>query len=457
MRAPRRPAYTRSMKLPGAVITPADAGYDEARAVYNAAHDKRPAAVVRAASPDDVVATIAYSRAHDLPLAVRGGGHGIAGFGTCDGGIVLDLGPMRGVTVDAHARTATVGGGSTWADVNAATHAAGLATTGGIQSTTGVAGLTLGGGLGFLARRFGLACDNLLGAEVVTADGRRVTVDADHEPDLFWALRGGGGNFGVVTSFRFRLHPVSDVLGGLTCYPLDRDVLAALRDLTTGAEAELGIIPGVALGPPAPLLPERWHGRPIAIAVTCYSGASEHDDDVRKRLHGAGPIVGQFLERMPYPAVNTLFDAALPAGLHHYWKGRFGGLPDDALDVHVTYGQTLPCLQTATLLFPVDGAVHRVDPTATAFAVRDAPFASVYGASWPDAADSTANVAWSRAYDRALAPYGDTAGYVNFLSVDDADRIPVSYRQNYARLREVKRAYDPENVFRINQNIPPAG
>jgi FAD/FMN-containing dehydrogenase len=444
-------------QLPGMVITPDDPGYDAARAVYNAQHDKRPAVIVRAGHPDDVAATIAYARTHALPLAVRGGGHGIAGFGTCDGGVVLDLAPMRAVTVDPARRVATAGGGCTWADLNAAAHTAGLATTGGIQSTTGIAGLTLGGGLGFLARRFGLAADNLLGAEVVTADGRRRSVDADHEPDLFWVLRGGGGNFGVVTSFRYRLHPVTDVLGGITCFPLEAATLRALLDLASGAEEELGLIPGVALGPPAPFLPERWHGRPVAIAVACYSGPGSGDDKIKERLADCGPVVGQYLDRMPYPAVNTLFDEALPKGLHHYWKSRFGDVPADAVDVHVGYGETIPCLQTATLMFPVDGAVHRVAPDATAFPGRDAAFATVYGASWPDPADTAANLAWSRAYDQALAPFGGAGGYVNFLAADDADRVPATYRANYARLRTVKREYDPENVFRINQNIPPAG
>jgi FAD/FMN-containing dehydrogenase len=440
----------------GTVTGPGDAGYDRARAVYNAAHDRHPAAVVRAAGVADVVATVGYARDAGLPLAVRGGGHSIAGFSTCDGGVVLDLGGLRTVHIDRSERTATVGGGATWADLDGAAHAHGLATTGGIQSTTGVAGLTLGGGLGFLARRFGLACDNLLAADVVLADGRRVGCDADTEPELFWGLRGGGGNLGVVTSFRFRLHPLDTVLGGVTCYPLDAAVLANLRDLATGERRELGMLFGVALGAPAPMLAERWHGRPVAVALTCWSGPEGDDDAVRAGLAAAGPVVGQMLQRMPYPAVNTLFDAALPAGLHHYWKGRYSAdLPAGALDVHVEFGQTLPCLQTATLVFPVDGAVQETATPATAYAARDARFATVYGASWPDPADTAANVAWTRRYDEALAPYGDRAGYVNFLAADDGDRVPASYRGNYERLRAAKKRYDPGNLFRLNQNVPP--
>jgi FAD/FMN-containing dehydrogenase len=260
----------------------------------------------------------------------------------------------------------------------------------------------------------------------------------------------------VVTSFEFRLHPVADVLGSATFYPLDGDVLLSCRDLAAGSPEDLGLVFGVALGQPAPLLPERWHGRPVVVALTCWSGPPERDGEVRARLHGLGPVVGEQVGRMPYPVINTLFDEALPFGLHHYWKGRFGvGLPDAAIDVHVRFGVTLPCLQTATLLFPLGGAMARVAPGDTAFAHRDAGFATVYGASWPDAADSGANIAWTRAYDEALAPHTDEAGYVNFLAGDDADRVQASYGGNYDRLVDVKRRYDPANLFRLNQNIAP--
>jgi FAD/FMN-containing dehydrogenase len=440
----------------GEIVRPGDPGYDEARAVYNARHDRRPALIVRAAGVADAIAAVNHARERGLPLAVRGGGHSIAGFSTCDGGLVLDLGPMRGIRVDPATRTVRAEGGCTWADLNHATHAFGLATTGGIVSSTGIAGLTLGGGLGHLARRCGLTIDNLRSADVVTADGTFLTCDAEREPDLFWALRGGGGNFGVVTSFEYGLHAVADVLGGPTFLPLDGDVMRGYRKLIAEAPDELGAILAITLGPPLPVLPERWHGRPLCVVLTCWSGPAELDDDVRARLAGVGPVLGQPVQRMPYPAINTLFDALLPKGLHHYWKGQFGAdLPDEAIDVHLEFGAQVPCLETATIVFPIDGACHRVAPDATAFAHRDARFATALGASFPDPADTDRNIAWTRAYDAALAPFSQGGGYVNFVAEDDQARVPADYRSNYDRLVAVKRRYDPRNLFRRNHNISP--
>ncbi len=440
----------------GEVLVADDPGYHEARRVYNAAHDRRPAIVVRAAGVADVIAAVRHARTHGLALAVRGGGHSIAGFSTCDGGLVLDLGGMRGVRVDPGQRTARAEGGCTWGALDHATHAFGLATTGGLVSSTGIAGLTLGGGLGFLARRCGLSCDNLVSADVVTADGSFFTCDEQHEPDLFWALRGGGGNFGVVTSFEYRLHPVADVLGGLTVYPLDGDVLHAYTALVAASPVELGALLAIALGPPAPFLPERWHGRPVAIILTCWSGPAENDEQMLARLGRVGPVLGQFVERMPYPAVNTFFDETLPPGLHHYWKGVFTAeLTDGAVAAHLEYGATVPTLETGTLLIPIDGACHRVAPEATAFAYRDATFATALGPSWSDPADSAANIAWGRAYYDALRPHSMGGGYVNFTAGEDQDLVRTNYRQNYSRLVEAKRRYDPKNLFRLNHNIKP--
>ena len=442
--------------LRGEVFRPGDPGYDQARAVYNAQHDRRPALVVRAAGVADVIAAVADARDRGLPLAVRGGGHSIAGFSTCDDGLVLDLGPMRGIRVDPVTRTVRAEAGCTWADVNQATHAFGLATTGGIVSSTGIAGLTLGGGIGHLARRCGLAIDNLVSADVAAAEGAFLTCDAERNPDLFWALRGGGGNFGVVTSFEFRLHPVADVLGGPTFYPLDGDIMRGYRRLIATAPDELGAVLGITLGPPVPFLPERWHGRPLCVVLTCWSGPEDGDASVHAWLREIGPVLGQFVQRMPYPVINTLFDELLPKGLHHYWKGQFGtDLSDAAIDVHVEYGAQIPCLETATLVFPVDGACHRVAPTATAYAYRDATFATGLGASFPDPADTERNVAWTRAYDAALRPFGMGGGYVNFLSRDDQASVRATYRGNYDRLVAVKRRYDPGNLFRHNHNIAP--
>lgn len=442
--------------LRGELIQPDDARYNEARKVYNAMHDRRPALIVQAAGVADVIATVKFAREHDFLLAVRGGGHGVPGFGTCDDGLVLDLGRMRGIRIDPQHRTAQAEGGCTWGDLNHATHAFGLATTGGIVSTTGIAGLTLGGGLGYLARRCGLSCDNLVSADVVTADGSFVTCSNDREPDLFWAIRGGGGNFGVVTSFQYRLHPVADILGGPTIYSLDSDVLRGYRDMIGEAPEALTALLGLTLGPPLPFLPEQWHGRPVAIVLTCWSGTADQDDQVRARLERVGPAVGQYLERMPYPPINTLFDELLPAGLYHYWKGYFAkDLSNEAIDVHIAFGSKVPCLETATLLFPIDGACHRVAPDKTAFAYRDANFATVLGPSWPDPADSERNIEWGRAYYEALRPYSEEGGYVNFMSGDDQDRVRANYRQNYDRLVEIKTQYDPTNFFQMNQNIKP--
>ncbi|MCH4562264.1 FAD-binding oxidoreductase [Halomonas sp. EGI 63088] len=444
-------------RLRGALIQPDDERYDEARRVYNAMHDRRPALIVQAAGVADVMTAVTFAREHALPLAVRGGGHSVPGFGTCDGGLVLSLERMRGLRVDPERRRVRAEGGCTWADLNHATAAFGLATTGGIVSSTGIAGLTLGGGLGYLARSCGLTCDNLLSADVVTAEGRFLTCSEGHNEDLFWAIRGGGGNFGVVTSFEYRLHDVADILGGPTFYPLEAEVIRGYRALIAEAPEALGAVLGITLGPPLPFVPEQWHGRPVVVVLTCWSGPATEDDAIRERLGRLGPVVGQAVQRMPYPVINTLFDELLPAGLHHYWKGCFTReLTDEAIDVHLDFGARMPCLQSATLLFPVDGACQRVAPDATAFAYRDATFATVLGPSWPDPADSEHNVAWGRAYHQALRPYSEEGGYVNFMSADDADRVRANYRQNYDRLVEIKTRYDPTNLFRLNQNIAPA-
>lgn len=442
----------------GSVVTSDDGGYDDARTIYNAMHDRRPGAVVQAADVDDVIATVTQAREHELRLAVRGGSHGIAGFATCDGGLVLDLSRMRGLRVDPDNRRMRAEPGLTWGDVNQATHAVGLAVTGGIVSTTGIAGLTLGGGMGHLARRCGLTCDNLLAAEVVTADGRLVRCSETEHADLFWALRGGGGNFGVVTAFEYRLHAVAGILGGPTFYPLDGEVIQGYLDLLSGAPDELGLILGLVQAPPAPFLPEGWHGRPTCVIQVCWSGATDEDARIRRRLDAIGPVVGQLLDRMPYPVINTLFDELLPFGLRHYWKGCFNEtLSEDAISAHVEFARTLPTAESATLVFPIDGACHRVGSSETAFGYRDANLATGIGATWHDAGEDAANVAWTRRYYEALQPTAMAGGYVNFSSDDDAEQVRANYRHNLERLTRIKRQYDPDNLFRINQNIPPGG
>ncbi|MFD5008404.1 FAD-binding oxidoreductase [Streptomyces chartreusis] len=440
----------------GTVVEPGDPVYDEARKVYNAMHDRRPAIVVRAVDAGDVMATVDFAREQGVPLAVRGGSHSVPGYGTCDGGVVLDLGLMRGIRVDPDTRTAWVEGGCTWADVNHATHAFGLATTGGIVSTTGVGGLTTGGGLGHLARRCGLACDNLVSADLVTADGSFMTCTDEQHGDLTWAVRGGGGNFGVVTSFAYRLHPIADILGGPTFFPLDADVIRRYRELVAEADERLGAVFVVGLGPPVPFLPERWHGRPVCGMVTCWTGPPDEDDRIRERVAALGPVLGRYLERMPYPVINTLFDDLVPAGLYHYWKGSFTqSLPDGVVDTLVEYGASTPSIQSVTVIFPIDGACHRVGPEETAFSYRDADYAIALSPTLTTREDCEAQKDWVRAFHRGLEPHSLEGGYVNFMDADDQDRVRANYRTNYDRLRDLKRRYDPGNLFRLNHNIAP--
>ncbi|MBT2384664.1 FAD-binding oxidoreductase [Streptomyces sp. ISL-11] len=440
----------------GEIIHPGDPDYDEARRVYNAVHDRRPAIIVRAADAGDIRATVDFARDQELPLAVRGGSHGVPGHGTCDDGVVLDLGAMRGVRVEPQRRTARAEGGCTWADVNHATHAFGLATTGGIVSTTGIGGLTTGGGMGHLSRRCGLACDNVVSADVVTADGSFVTCTEDQHADLLWAVRGGSGNFGVVASFEYRLHPVADILGGPTFYPLDADVLRAYRELIADSPEEFNPVLVIGLGPPLPFLPERWHGRPLCGVITCFSGPEDEDDRVVARLGRLGPVLGQHVGRMPYPVINTLFDELLPAGLFHYWKGCFStGLPDGAIDAYVEYGVDTPSIESATVVFPIDGACHRVGPEDTAFAYRDADFSTALSLTLPTCAELEAHIGWVRAFAAALDSYSAGGGYVNFMDTDDQHRVRANYRQNHDRLVALKRRYDRGNLFRLNHNIAP--
>jgi FAD/FMN-containing dehydrogenase len=443
-------------RVRGEIVQPGDPRYDQARRVYNAMHDRRPALVVRGADVADVIATVNFASAQNAVLAVRGGGHSVPGFGTCDDGVVLDLSRMRGIRVDPGRRTVRAEGGCTWGDLDHATHAFGLATTGGIVSTTGIAGLTLGGGIGYLARCCGLSCDNLLSADVVTADGGFLTCREGRNEDLFWAIRGGGGNFGVVTSFEFRLHEVADIFGGPTVFPLEGDVLRGYRDFIARAPEQLGAVLALALAPPLPFLPEAWHGKPVAVVIACWTGAEEEGREVLRPLGDWGRIVGAHVAPMPYPTLNTLFDELVPPGLQNYWKASFvREIADGAIDAHVEHAARTPCVQSGTFLFPIDGACHRVAPNQTAFAGRDAAFAAVISGAWPDPANNEGNIGWVHRYHKALRPYSEEGAYVNFMSGDDQDRVRVTYRHNHDRLVEIKRRYDPGNLFRLNQNIAP--
>ena len=441
-------------RLPGQVVLPDDPAYDEARAVYNSIHDRRPAAIVRAAATEDVAAAVTFARDHDLPLAVRGGGHHVAGFGTCDDGIVVELGRMRRVDVDAERRIARAEGGCTWGDFNDAAHAFGLATTGGAVSTTGIAGLTLGGGLGYLTRTFGLTCDNLLGAEVVTADGEVVTCDDGRNEDLFWALHGGGGNFGVVTTFEYRLHPVGEIIGGPIFFALERDVLSGFGEFFAGAPEQLGALAGIALAPPLPFVPQDRHLKPAFGLIVCWTGEPEEAEEVLRPLH-EWPELGRGVGPMPYPVINTLFDELLPPGIRHYWKTHcVGEISDEAIDVHLEHGPRVPTIESGVFFFPLDGAAKRVPAEATALGFRDAAFSVVISGDWRDPADDAQNIAWVRDYYDALTPYAQGGVYVNFMP-DEAQNASATYGATYKRLLEVKQRYDPHNVFRLNQNIDP--
>ena len=448
-----------SERVSGDVITPSDAGYDEARKVFNAMIDRRPSVVVRCTSTDDVVAAVNFARENELDLAVRGGGHSVPGFGTADDAVVIDLSGMTEVQVDPEAQRARAQGGATWGMFNDATHAHGLATTGGVVSTTGVGGLTLGGGIGYLARGAGLSCDNLVSAEVVTADGRVLTASEAENDDLFWALRGGGGNFGVVTSFEFRLHPVTDIYGGPMFFDAEDagTVLRAYREYIADAPEQFGGFPAWQIAPPLPFIPEERHGETMLAFVACWAGPIAEGELALAPVRDAAPVVAEHVGQMPYPALNSAFDALYPpGGLQHYWKANFvKELTDEAIAAHVEHGPKVPVVNSTVHIYPINGACHRVAPDATAFAYRDATFATVIAGMWPDAADNEANVKWVRDYYDATAPLSEEGGYINFMAEDDQERIRTNYKGNYDRLVEVKRKYDPDNLFHLNQNIRP--
>lgn len=443
------------------VTAPGDPGYDASRTIYNAMIDRHPAAIIPCRSVDDVAATVVYARDHHLELAVRGGGHSGPGLCLVDGGVTLDLSPMRAVHVDPDARVATVQGGALLSDLDRATHEFGLATPAGIVSTTGVGGLTLGGGHGYLTRRYGLTIDNLLAARVVLADGRVVTADERHEPELFWALRGGGGNFGVVTSFTYRLHPVDTVGMGVTLWPVDRthDVLAWYREFLPAAPDDLFGFFAVLVVPPAPPFPPETHGRKMCAVVWCLTGDLAPQSSTLDVVvtHPATPAF-HFTSPMPYPDLQGMFDALLPPGLQWYWRGDFfDHIDDELLDVHQKYAESIPTGLSTMHLYPVDGAVHRVDPDATAFGHRDATWSGIFAGIDPDPANARLVRDWSVDYWTEAHPHSMGGAYVNFLGADEGgDRVRATYRDHYDRLAQVKRSYDPDNLFHANQNILPA-
>lgn len=445
-------------QVTGQVITQADPGYDEARRVYNFMIDRHPAAVVKCASPDDVAAVVRHAAETGTELAVRGGEHSVPGFGTADGALVADLSLLSSVTVDPSGRTARAGGGATWGGFNEATAAHGLATTGGIISTTGVGGLTLGGGIGYLCRGYGLSCDNLVSAQVVTADGQIVTAGQTEHPDLFWALRGGGGNFGVVTEFTFQVHPVAEIYGGPMFFELSDGpaVLGYFNEFIRTAPREYGGFPAFQIAPPLPFVPEDRVGEPFVAVVSCWTGALQDGEKVLQGFRDVANPVAEHVGSMPYPALNGAFDALVPRGLQHYWKAQFvRDLTPEAIRTHMEHGSRVPVVNSTVHLYPINGACHDVAADATAFGHRDANYAVVIAGMWPDPADNEANTRWVREYDAAIAPLSQGGGYVNFASADDQSKVAANYGANYGRLQEVKRRYDPGNLFHLNQNIQP--
>jgi hypothetical protein len=442
----------------GQLIGPADPTYDEARALYNAMIDKRPALIARCANADDVASAIAFARAHDLPLAIRGGGHNGGGLGSVDEGVVADLSLLREISVDPGTRTVRVGGGCTWGEVDRATHEHGLAVPCGIISTTGVGGLTLGGGLGHLTRRFGLTIDNLLAAELVLADGQRVTASADEHPDLFWAIRGGGGNFGVVTTFVFRAHPVTTIVGGPTFWPIEQapDVLRAYREFLPAAPRELTGFFAFHYVPPAPPFPEELHLRKVCGLVWCFGGGEEDAAKAMAPMLEVGTPLLHGVREMPFPALNSAFDGLYPPGCQWYWRADFlNEIPDEAIERNVEWGNTMPTIQSGTHMYPIDGAAHDVAAEDTAWAYRDARWAQVIIGVDPDPAKASELRDWTIGYWEAIHPHSAGGAYVNFMMDEGQARVRATYRGNYDRLARVKAAYDPDNVFRVNQNIQP--
>ncbi|MCO1654094.1 FAD-binding oxidoreductase [Pseudonocardia humida] len=444
-------------RMSGQVITPGDAGYDAARAVYNGMIDRRPAVVARCASVQDVRVALESGRRSGSPIAVRGGGHNGPGFGTVEGGLVIDLSPMDAVDVDPGARTVRVQGGATWGAVDAATHRHGLATPSGIVSTTGVGGLTLGGGHGYLSRKHGLTIDNLLAADVVLTDGRTVTASQTDHPDLFWALRGGGGNFGVVTSFTFRLHPVDTVIAGPTLWPVEAtaEVLSWYREFLPAQHEDLYGFFATLTVPPGDPFPAELHGRKACGAVWCYTGDPAAADQafapvraMAPQWEGVGPV--------PYPALQSAFDPLYPKGMQWYWRGDFvRTVTDDAVAAHAGFARELPSPLSTMHLYPIDGAVHRVGATDTAWAHRDVTYSQVIVGVDPDPGSAEALKRWTVDYWEATHPSSAGGAYVNFMMDEGPDRVRATYGGNYDRLAEVKATYDPENVLSVNQNVPP--
>ena len=444
----------------GELLQPTDPDYDDARKIWNATIDKHPALIARCSSTADVVNAVNFARDNALLLAVRGGGHNIAGNAMCDDGMVIDLSLMKAALVDPGKRRVTIEGGATLKDFDAATQAHGLATPLGINSTTGVAGLTLGGGFGWLSRKYGMTVDNLESAEVVTADGEVLHTSATEHPDLFWALRGGGGNFGVVTRFEFRLHPVGpDVLSGLIVYPFEqaKAVLQQYREFAAKAPDELAVWVVLRQAPPLPFLPAEVHGKEVIVLALCYAGDAKQGEPLIASLRSFGTPLGEHVGVQPYTSWQQAFDPLLTPGARNYWKSHnFTKLDDGLFDTVIGAIKKLPSPQCEIFFGAIGGATTRPAPNSAAYAHRDALFVMNVHGRWEDAADDQRCITWARDFFKASAPFASAGVYVNFLTADEGDRVRSAYGPSYDRLAQVKRSYDPDNLFRVNQNILPA-
>ncbi|MEO5887347.1 MAG: FAD-binding oxidoreductase [Anaerolineales bacterium] len=446
-------------QLQGELIVPSDARYEEARKVYNAMIDKRPALIARCKDAADVVNAVNFGRNNQMTVAIRGGGHNGPGFGVCDDGLVIDLSQMRSIHVDPSNGTVRVEGGCVWGEVDKATHEFGLAVPSGILSSTGVGGLTLGGGTGYLARQYGLTIDNLLSVDMVLADGRCVTANRDENADLFWAVRGGGGNFGVVTSFLFKANPVQTVYGGPMFWPLElsADLLRFWQDFILSAPENINGWFAFATVPPVAPFPEQYHLQKMCAVVWCYTGEIAEAETVFERIRKFSPPAIDFAGPIPYPALQSMFDALYPSGMQWYWRADFFNHYDDkAIDLHVKHGSELPSMFSTMHIYPINGAVQRVGGQDTAWSYRDANFAQVIVGVDPDPNNGRLISEWAQEYWSALHPFSAGGAYVNMIMDEGEDRVKAAYRDNYARLAQVKAKYDPDNFFHVNQNIKPA-
>jgi FAD/FMN-containing dehydrogenase len=443
----------------GEIITPSDSAYDAVRKVYNGMIDKRPAVIARCVDVADIMAAVKFGRENNLLTSIRGGGHNAGGLGVCDDGLVIDLSRMKNVHVNPKTETVRVAPGCVWGDVDHASHVFGMATPSGFISTTGVAGLTLGGGVGYLSRRYGLTIDNLLSVDMVLADGKFVTASAEEYPDLFWAVRGGGGNFGVATSFLFRLHPVDTVYAGPTFWPLDQteEVLKAYREFILKApEYVYGFFAFLTI-PPAPMFPANLHNQKVCGVMWCCTGAPDEAEKATEPMRSVGKLVLDHVGPVPFPMVQSLFDGLYPSGLQWYWRADFfNEISDAAVAVHAEHGAKLPTMHSTMHLYPIDGAAHRMKNNDTAFSYRDANWAGVIVGVDPDPANRDKITKWCRDYFDAIHPYSSGGAYVNFMMEEGEERVKASFRDNYKRLAEIKKKYDPTNFFRVNQNIVPA-